>query len=206
MLRGSAWAARRDRASASMEESQQRLVDWEEKRARRRAEFAARIPVMAAELASEVKAAVTTAVTAEVRAAVTSALDAAFARRQEAIREALANALIRPRVSSVMTPASSPSDLHTPVQDASVTSEKAMNIRTTVAADSISTAAGAASICNNFEFALATPITCSMVCPGGGPNLPSAAEVLDSVASPPPSLWKWCTRLLPGLLHTRTSS
>ncbi|KAM0922057.1 hypothetical protein ACQ4PT_006424 [Festuca glaucescens] len=185
MLRGSAWAARRDRAFASIEESRQSFVDWEEKRARRRADFAARIPVMAAEVASEVKAAVTAAVTAEVTATVTSALDAAFERRQEAIREALANALVRSRASSTMTLASSPSDLHAPVQDASFASERAMDIRT-AAVDPISTTIGAASIANNFKFALAAPITCSTVFPGGGPSSPWAAEVLDSVASPPP--------------------
>jgi hypothetical protein len=135
-----------------MEESRQRLAEREVKRARRRAEFAARIPVMAAEVAAEVKA----AVTAEVTAAVTAALDTAFERRQEAIREALANALVRPRASSAVTSASSPSDLHALVQVASVTSERTMSVS---AADSISIAVGA-------ELALVAPTTCSTECPG----------------------------------------
>lgn len=181
MLGGSSWAARRDRESVSWQESQQRLVDWEEKRAKRRADFAARISVMAAEVAAEVKA----AVTAEVTAAVTAELDAAFERRQEAIREVLAHALARPRASSAMTPASSPSDLHAPIQDARVTSQRTMNIRTTEV-DSISTAIGATSMADNFKFALAAPITCSTIFPGGSPSSPLAAEVPDSVASPPP--------------------
>jgi hypothetical protein len=71
MLRGSAWTAHFD----SMEEAQQRLVEWEDKRARRRAEFAARMPLMAAPVVAEVKAEVTAAVSA----AVTGALHATLA-------------------------------------------------------------------------------------------------------------------------------
>jgi hypothetical protein len=147
---------------------------------------------MAAEVASEVKA----AVTAEVTAAVTAVLDAAFERRQEAIREALANALLRPRASCAVTPASSPSDLHALVQVESVTFEKAMSIRTVSATDSISTAESAVGA----EHAPAAPITCSTVCLGGGPSLPSAAytpaemvredlqpEVSSSAMGAPPS-------------------
>jgi hypothetical protein len=175
-----------------MEESRQRRVEWEEKRARCRAEFAARIPIMAAEVASEVKV----TVTAEVTAAITAALDAAFERRQEAIREALTNALLRPRASSTVTPASSPSDLHALVQIESVTFEKAMSVKTVSAADSISTGESAVGA----EHASVAPITYSTVCPGGDPSLPSAAytpaemvhedlqpEVLSSAMGAPPS-------------------
>jgi hypothetical protein len=65
-----------------MDESHQRLAEWEEKRARRRVEFAACIPIVAAEVAAEVKA----AVTAQVTAVVTAVLDSAFVRHREAQR------------------------------------------------------------------------------------------------------------------------
>jgi hypothetical protein len=65
-----------------MDESHQRLAEWEEKRARRHKEFAARILIMAAEVAAKVKVAVTT----EVTAVVTAVLDSAFSRNHEALR------------------------------------------------------------------------------------------------------------------------
>jgi hypothetical protein len=64
------------------EESQQRLIDWAEKKSQRCTEFATRILVMATKGASEVKEA---APTVEVTTNLELALDIAFERRQEAI-------------------------------------------------------------------------------------------------------------------------
>ena len=73
MLRGSAWAARRDQAFALVEDPQQRrLAEWrgqrtrrraelEEKAAQRQAEFTALIPAIAAQVAAEVSVAVVVA-------------------------------------------------------------------------------------------------------------------------------------------------
>jgi hypothetical protein len=65
-----------------MDESHQRLAEWEEKGARRHVEFAARILIMEAEVAAKVKATVTT----EATAVVTAVLDSTFARHHEAPR------------------------------------------------------------------------------------------------------------------------
>ena len=141
-----------------MEYPQQRpLAEWERKRAQRRAEFAARIRVTAAQVASEISA----AIASEVKASVAAALEDAFARHDKAIRDALTNAKDRPGASSATTSTSSSSS----AQTAKVTSERAMSIQTAAAADSIAAAVGAASICKDSELALATPITCSTECP-----------------------------------------
>uniref|UniRef100_M8BS80 Uncharacterized protein n=1 Tax=Aegilops tauschii TaxID=37682 RepID=M8BS80_AEGTA len=119
MSRGSAWAARRERAVASVEELEQRLLaewtdhgfrartEWEDNRARRRAEFGVCITAIAAQVASDVSA----VVASEVSAAVAAALQAARAGHHEYLDHA-------PTTTS--TPTVSMADDNPSVPDASI--------------------------------------------------------------------------------------